>query len=380
MESQLLLTIDRVESRELGGDTPTQNEPIVSRLTIFRVHYQHTLNAETADVPPSLVSVPVLTVQDGLIAVVLAPDTVIHKQGDLSVLIQQKEKKKLLQLTFGSIADVVRLEEFLAHFTAYEVPSLHRNELALVDQHTGEVVAIMDRNLEPAMALSPSDTMTVIEYDPNGEKQYTVIRKAADALVKSSEWISNVMTQGAVLVGQSLSGRAEKIKSSMGPSQAQPVQFSANMKKNIQDARAYSKTAKQMSGTLKQVVRSAATKIGGKLAAFLAPPASKQGEPVQPESDLKYLLRQGLIAMDNVVEGFEQSFMIVASEGGRATVQLVQHKYGEDAGSLANDAAHTLGNLSVVYFDAKGMSRKALIKVVGKTAAKDVAKTVAKLQ
>lgn len=45
-------------------------------------------------------------------------------------------------------------------------------------------------------------------------------------------------------------------------------------------------------------------------------------------------------------------------------------RYGPDAGSVAEDVASAAGDITAIYFDARGVSKKSTIRLAGKSAAK----------
>lgn len=53
---------------------------------------------------------------------------------------------------------------------------------------------------------------------------------------------------------------------------------------------------------------------------------------------------------------------------GDTTTEVVTHAYGAEAGQIAQRANHTVRNVGLVYIDARGVTRRAILKSVGKAA------------
>lgn len=53
---------------------------------------------------------------------------------------------------------------------------------------------------------------------------------------------------------------------------------------------------------------------------------------------------------------------------GSSATTMVTHSHGQEAGALAGQANRAVQNVALVYIDARGVTRKALLKSAGKAA------------
>ena len=61
-----------------------------------------------------------------------------------------------------------------------------------------------------------------------------------------------------------------------------------------------------------------------------------------------------------------QAGKILAVESATATVEVVEHRYGEEAGAATADGLRTVGNVAEVGLNAKKMGKKAILGAVVK--------------
>lgn len=98
--------------------------------------------------------------------------------------------------------------------------------------------------------------------------------------------------------------------------------------------------------------------------------ATMTGRGVQKEKgikagDPKYkpgLLNKSMIAFSTVADGIDYAGRHLLTSGSQAATQVVGHRYGEDARNVAGSLAGGVKNVGLVYIDAAGVSRRAVIK------------------
>ena len=78
------------------------------------------------------------------------------------------------------------------------------------------------------------------------------------------------------------------------------------------------------------------------------------------------LLNKSMIAFSTVADGIEQSAKQLLTTGSSAASTVVGHRFGPEAGQVAANLAGGVRNVGLVYVDAAGVSRKAVIKSVAK--------------
>ena len=88
---------------------------------------------------------------------------------------------------------------------------------------------------------------------------------------------------------------------------------------------------------------------------------SPQPPPPPPPSRLR--TRDKLLLSANlVVATLDDSLARAFDAGAARTAAVVGHKYGPEAGRAAHLGAHTARNVALVYVDARGLARRALVR------------------
>jgi spartin len=89
----------------------------------------------------------------------------------------------------------------------------------------------------------------------------------------------------------------------------------------------------------------------------------KNGNPIDVNPGI---LNKSLIAFSTLVDGIEQGARTVLSSSTVAASTMIGHHYGAEAGVVANHVTSGVKNVGLVYIDAAGVSRKAILNSVAK--------------
>lgn len=184
----------------------------------------------------------------------------------------------------------------------------------------------------------------------------TIVQTSATAsrlIVTTSSYISNAITSGA-----------ENFMKKTQPS-LKPVTFSDATHARIRKVGTFSNGAADFSSrTLGQVER-VAQNIGASLARKDAKPRS--GHRHLPPPDYKPgVLNKSMIAFSTLADGIQESARTMLMTGSAAASSVINHRYGAEAGSIATNLTGGIKNVGLVYIDATGVSRRALLKSVAK--------------
>ncbi|MCJ1358945.1 MAG: hypothetical protein MMC33_008945 [Icmadophila ericetorum] len=90
----------------------------------------------------------------------------------------------------------------------------------------------------------------------------------------------------------------------------------------------------------------------------------KDGRPV--EAYKPGLLNKSMIAFSTIADGIDHGARQLLASSSTAATTMVGHRYGPDARNVASHIAGGFKNVGLVYVDAAGVSRKAVIKSVAK--------------
>src|SRR5207302_2062760 len=88
---------------------------------------------------------------------------------------------------------------------------------------------------------------------------------------------------------------------------------------------------------------------------------SEKGRPANPG-----LLNKSLVAFSTIADGIDYASKSLLASGSNAATTMVGHKYGEEAREVAYGLTGSVKNVGLVYVDASGVSRRAIVKGVAK--------------
>jgi len=192
-------------------------------------------------------------------------------------------------------------------------------------------------------------------------KNSMIVQNAAVAsrlIVTGSGYLANAISSGATTYTQ---------KAKPNP---KPMTFSPTTQARVRKLNNLTKGAVDLSAKTVGQVNRMAQNLGATM--------TRRGEAKQkaqkgfdkdgkPLDDYKPgLLNKSMIAFSTVADGIEQSARNLLNSGSTAASTVVGHKFGPEAGEVAKNLAGGVKNVGLVYVDASGVSRKAVIKSVAK--------------
>jgi len=86
----------------------------------------------------------------------------------------------------------------------------------------------------------------------------------------------------------------------------------------------------------------------------------KDGKKIPPTKP--GILNKSMIAFSTLADGIEVSGKHLLATSGNAATKIVGHRYGDEAGIVTQGVTGSVRNVGLVYIDAAGVSRRALIK------------------
>ena len=112
-----------------------------------------------------------------------------------------------------------------------------------------------------------------------------------------------------------------------------------------------------------------AQNIGATLAKKGADQRAKRGigPDGQPVEDYKPgLLNKSMMAFSTIADGIDQAGRNLLASTSTAATTVVTHKFGPEAGEISKSLSGGFKNVGLVYIDATGVSRRAIVKSVAK--------------
>ena len=185
-------------------------------------------------------------------------------------------------------------------------------------------------------------------------------------IVQTSATASRLIVTGSSKLANAIASGADSFQKKTAPN-PKPMSFSPTAHAHIRRIHTFSEGAVGLSAkTVGQVSRYAQN-----LGATMARKGEKGKRGYDKDgneiSDYKPgVLNKSMMAFSTIMDGIDQAGRTLLQSGSAAATTVVGHKYGQEAGTVANSIAGGVKNVGLVYIDAMGVSRRAVIKSVAK--------------
>ncbi|RWA10403.1 hypothetical protein EKO27_g4686 [Xylaria grammica] len=258
--------------------------------------------------------------------------------------------------------------------------SAHGGQIVLIDEEDGSVIGelsegfeVVETGVKPGskdpveitlptegnqLAVVPASAETIeMELHPAYQKSF-IVSKAAYAsrlIITTSDLVSNAMQSGSDSFTKSTKAASK------------PMTFNPATHERVRRIGKFSGGVAEMSSkTVGQV-----TKVAQNLGAHIAGRGHKEkkgfGSDGQPLENFKPgLLNKSLMAFSTVADGIDHATRSLLSSASSSATTMVTHRWGDEAGELSKHLGGSVKNVGLVYVDVTGVSRKAIIKAVGR--------------
>ncbi|EXJ87311.1 hypothetical protein A1O3_04270 [Capronia epimyces CBS 606.96] len=253
----------------------------------------------------------------------------------------------------------------------------HHGQIVLVDEENGSVVGELQDNYD--VVESPSvkpGSKTPVQIQLPAEGQGNQIRVdnvsedylqmarhpayAKSTIVQSSATASRLIVTSSNYLANALSSSAESYQRKTQPN-PKPLTFSPATHARIRQIHSFTQGAVGLSAKTVGQLGRYAQNFGATLA--------RKGEKTKKEPGKDYkpgVLNKTMIAFSTIADGIDQAGRNLLTSGSVAASSVVGHKYGQEAGTVVQGLAGGVKNVGLVYIDAMGVSRRAVIKSVAK--------------
>ena len=302
--------------------------------------------------------------------------TKIIPQGQSTYLIPSQDiPNALLRLDLGSSSpdELETFEILLSQFTAYEERphDLARKGLVLVDAEDGHVVgSVTQDNLvvheDPALFQPGHEKDPVlidISSDPSTEKNTLTVSPVTtdyrnqSSLVYAADKISSGIMFSSNAISKGINFSADWYMK-RHPTSDLPVTFQPSTLERVRKIHQLSNSAVVMSAKATGFLASAAHSLGSGI-------RHKLGSEDKPGKKPSFL-NKSLIAFETIADSIDTSTKQLLGTTSNAATNIVRHKYGDQAADISHGLGSTVRNVGLVYVDARGVTRKALIKGAAK--------------
>lgn len=209
-----------------------------------------------------------------------------------------------------------------------------------------------------AVAPAPKEFLEM-ELHPAYKKSFLVSKAvyASRLIVTTSDFLSKGMQTGA-----------DSFKAKTKPNE-KAVTFNPTTHEHARRIGKFSGNVAELSSKTVGQVAKVAQNLGASLAGRKQRDGSAKGfgPDGQPMDKFKPgLLNKSLMAFSTVADGIEYAGRSLMNSSSNAATDMVTHRWGEEAGHLSRHLGGSVKNVGLVYIDVTGVSRRAIIKAVGK--------------
>ncbi|EHK98743.1 putative Spartin [Glarea lozoyensis 74030] len=223
---------------------------------------------------------------------------------------------------------------------------------------------------DPVEITLPQDGSQNIGVAPASQEYLEMAMHPAyknSTLVSKAAMASRLVVTTAGYVSKTMQSGADSFTQKTKPN-AKPMTFTPSAHARIRKVHTFTEGAAGLSAkTVGQV---------GKYAQNLGATLSKRGngkahKGIGPDGQAVEaykpgLLNKSLMAFSTIADGIDQAGRNLLNSTSTAATTVVGHRYGAEAGEVSKSVGGGFKNVGLVYIDATGVSRKAIVKSVAK--------------
>lgn len=195
-------------------------------------------------------------------------------------------------------------------------------------------------------------------------EEYLAISKhpayAKSTIVQTSATASRFIVTGSSYLADKMSSGANSFQQKTQPN-PKPMTFSPATHARIRQIHSFTQGAVGLSAKTVGQLGRYAQNFGARMAGKGERNKKDPGKEFKPG-----FLNKSMIAFSTIADGIDQAGRNLLASGSVAATNVVGHKYGTEAGNVMHGLAGGVKNVGLVYIDAMGVSRRAVIKSVAK--------------
>lgn len=365
MTSECLLEVNGVSAwRLVNGEQQPVAE--LAQLTLWLVYDPVAEgSAAAANAPPAYEERDMclyLQLPPGL-ALELPADTRIFQQGDFGYIIHVEGQLFKLDLGTASVEEQDTFQVLLSQYTAFANKDAisEKGRLVLVDEKDGQIVGELADNISVTQSadMTSADKTPVEVILPENANESVQVNPLKDSrIVSSADAVSGGVLFLGDTVSRGLTGAADwYVKQFPSHKRETPLEFKDTTRSHIKRIHEGTTMTARYSAKGVNLMARKAQDAGAKL---------HWGKEKESTKGTKGLLNKSLVAFGNIMESAEVATKNVMSAGATGATTVVSHRYGPQAAEISNEIGHSARNVGLVFIDAAGVSRRAIVKSVGR--------------
>lgn len=183
---------------------------------------------------------------------------------------------------------------------------------------------------------------------------------AKSTIVQSSATASRFIVTSSNYLAEKMSSGADSYQMKTQPN-PKPMTFSPATHARIRQIHSFTQGAVGLSAKTVGQLGKYAQNFGARMAGKGEKGKKEPGKDFKPG-----FLNKSMIAFSTIADGIDQAGRNLLASSSVAATNVVGHKYGKEAGNVMSGLAGGVKNVGLVYIDAMGVSRRAVIKSVAK--------------
>ncbi|KAL4809168.1 senescence-associated protein-domain-containing protein [Aspergillus unguis] len=253
--------------------------------------------------------------------------------------------------------------------------------IVLIDEENGSVVGEMEGydvvekpdvkagSKRPVQIQLPTEEEGNLVSVSNVSEEYLATSRHPaykdSSLVQSSATASRLIVTGSTYLANAMTSGADAFTKKVKPN-PKPATFSDATHTRIRKIGTFSTGAADISSKTVGQVGRYAQNFGASLAGRKDNGKARSQKSKVPAHGKPGILNKSMIAFSTLADGIEQGARNVMTSGSSAASSMIGHRYGAEAGTVASNLTGGIKNVGLVYIDASGVSRKAVLKSVAK--------------
>lgn len=188
---------------------------------------------------------------------------------------------------------------------------------------------------------------------------------AKSSLVQSSATASRLLVTTSTAIGNALLAGADTFtkKTKANP---KPMTFTPATQERLRKIHSFTTSAAGVSAKTVHQLSKYAQNFGAGLTGKDKDKAPKLDRNGNPKVSKPGILNKSFIAISTLGDAVDESARTLLRTGTMAATTVVGHRYGAEAGNMTAEFAGGAKNVGLVYIDAMGVSRRAVLKSVAK--------------
>ena len=231
---------------------------------------------------------------------------------------------------------------------------------------------------------SQPDRLSQADQRRSSETQEYTSTKIASGIVGTAEWIAGGLSKGAIKTSELVKRGSTKLKENIQV-ESNPTHIGSKTQQGVYYAKQASGVAVTVSGFVVSQLGKATMALGRQA----APHIRKQGEKYLPQvfasngegrsniDGVAEVAAGGIAGFSTVYVGLENAAKVLSKSIADGTTDVVQHKYGADAGELTHNVLYTTGYLALTTQNVGNLGTKAIAKRMAKDTGKAVLENAA---